>query len=285
MATLSGFSFNVQSPEIEITNNIFHHIDDNALLSLIAPAILPNLNSNPLQRILNLSDNIIHVLAPTALDLDFVQTNEKAFFDVIAVANNLITCSCANIFWFNSMRTENYGVQKRLFYYLWFNQKNQNRCSNLKNCYLNQVLYNFYELCVDNYRCSDTAMNKTFYGELKPAKANDQTAISNDSSFKMFDILVGQNERVKGVFEDLKNLLSEERKLTSHQNELGLNSYLKSIFSCLFVMTFLFCIVLSYVVVIKCFKFPFFRTLSMRYRSKNPYSETELNSSRMSLTA
>lgn len=272
MEHFKGFSLRIQSITTEITNNIFHYIDDHALDGIIPPLISPNLNSKPPARTLNISNNTIHVLAPKSLELDSSKTDEKTYFDNIIIMNNSITCSCQNVFWFDSISFDSFPFTKRLFNHLWFDKDNSNKCLNIRNCYLYQISHNFHELCFENYKCPNVSGKRFFYN----------SKMNSEEDKKEGDLVMVQN--IKDVLGDLKNFLKEDKSERFENFDSEFGTYLKPVFFCLLITTILFGLTLCYVLIAKFYKLQIFQ-ISVRQRSKNLNSgHTELSSSLVSLT-
>lgn len=274
----SKFALKLECTVTEIIDNVIDHIQEYALIGIDAPQISPNLRGIPPQRTLNISNNIIHAIAPAAFRLDFIEPrDEKSFFDIMAITNNRITCSCMNIFWFTNIRIVTSSVPQRLIYYLWFNKDNHNACWNIPNCGLSQVLYNMEELCEVDYKCPNVSLSWA-----KPLQGDFSTP--TESNLELSDVLINLN--VTGILEDLTNLLKENIKNSSVRSyDVEFRPYLKSVFSCVLILTILICLSLSGFVIVKFLNCHCFRILSWRQRRRNLYDDTELNSSEVSLTA
>ena len=97
----------------------------------------------------NFSNNEIHILDNQALELPKPLDNFN--FSAITIFNNAINCSCENKGWFEYLADAK-ETSKQLYDY-WTGGIYHNKCLDVQNCTLGQVLKNLEGLCEDNYRC------------------------------------------------------------------------------------------------------------------------------------
>ena len=112
---------------------------------------------NVTTRSFDFSNNTINYLDKYALQPDplsnLLTTSSKGQFDILKINNNLFNCTCVNTEWFEFLVAKD-GYSYAPVNYNLASPKNQNKCVNIPNCTLSQVLLNYHELCSENYECS-----------------------------------------------------------------------------------------------------------------------------------
>lgn len=252
MELLKNDSILFTSKNIQITNNIFHHINGYAF-NLISSSAIATDPKNNVRITYNFSNNIIYSLAPSSLNIATEKNGRKTFFDDLTVKNNSVNCDCPNIYWFSSMYYKKKDPLENRFYKKWTDRNNENRCLNIPNCSISLVLNNYRTLCEDDYDCSRVVEDKSL-SEFKRAEF-----ISTDSISYM------NNEMSRNISSLLQSILGQVGKIPLRE-EL---SYMNMMYSCLVVITIIFCIMLGYVVVGKCLQLAFVKNLVLKYGPKN----------------
>ena len=143
-----------------MTGNTFHRVDEH-VLDDISPKNLAMESS------LDFSNNIIHSLASESLAKKHGHNETFLHFKL---SNNSIDCICQNIFWFdwifrNKLNVGNYSAYK------WAKAANRNKCLNIPDCNLSQVLENYHDLCEPSYQCPQKSISDK--GEALNVKQHD----------------------------------------------------------------------------------------------------------------
>lgn len=192
-------SLNIESLNFTITNNIIHHMDEEAISELRAKQAKPFENYS--NRIYNFSNNQIHILDKESLTLPKMKSD--AFFHSLIIFNNSINCSCQNINWFKYI-AENKSEKEHLCN-VWTKKSNQNKCLNIENCSINQALLNFYEFCEYNYKCPvDIALQNSSFN-LSNHVVNDSLYINFLDTMKIF---IEQQKSNEKFTEEVKQFVS-----------------------------------------------------------------------------
>ena len=281
MKILSDNTFRITSNNVQITDNIFHRVDEKAFNN-IAPFKPATNSSLVLSNLFNFSNNVIYSVAPGALMIPLNDTNRNAIFTNITIFNNSVNCTCENMFWFESVAQNKHNV-RNYFNYKWAKKGNRNSCLNLPKCDVSQVLNNFHELCEDYYRCPEMAADE---GKEKVANFINYNNEMGRETSKLLELLLNQMEESK-TFKELQSSGSQdkhvellvERKLVQEEQKWMNFLNFNEISSCLVIITCLTCGVVFYILIAKILNSSFLKTLTSKYRTRSFVSETEMNPS------
>lgn len=255
---------------IQITNNIFHHIAEGAFEKINAMKDHSKLN---ISTSYNFSNNVIYSLEKGALNIN-LQQSRLNFFDNVIIANNSINCDCANSYWFHSIFPESNDPQKNRFYKKWSDENNQNKCLNIPNCSIGQVLKNYVKLCEKDYdhECPMPPKNNTAGSNI--GYDEDQFISLNSNSFNS-----GMSQNISNLLQVLVDKIEKSPSKNINTGNEELYDRLNIIDSHLLVIIILFCFLIIYVSVIICFKSSFIRVLILKFVSKPKplFNETEMS--------
>lgn len=286
ISLLKNDSLSIACDNIQITNNTFHHIDENAFRALTG---MKSESDDTILKFYNFSNNRIYSLAPGALTIAPPAISQKKFFDSWIIANNQIRCSCINIYWFDSLAkitNDLNNIFYHNFYFKWFEKKNGNKCLNIQNCSINQAVNNYMELCSEDYNCTKQVQNTSVLITSINYNYEMNENISNLLQNLTFQV---ENKILKNV-ED-KNVKRDEimrnysiyliNNFRNEQKQISNLPFVNIIESCMFVLVILV-IILSVVAVIKCLY-----ALISKYGAKldTAFIITDVNSSVTELVA
>lgn len=280
-------SLKIVSPIVNIQGNTFDYVGDEAFQGITAPSLSKAKSNKTLsRRIFNFSKNEMRIVENRALHFPDKETD--TYFDTFSVYDNAIGCSCQNIPWFHELMESTYMLQRDHFYFSWINNKNPNKCSNIPNCTLNQVIYNIYELCDENYRCPAIVKKDHlhFAGELNLRELINTNKEIADSLKKLLKVTEEKGEDKKSNFESWSKMnknqgpkalsLAADEKIERDEGEIV--SCLTVIASCLILLIILICFIyLNYSRAIGFVNFPCAGRRISKYGIKRTEMESQIS--------
>lgn len=288
-------SFKLISKNITIINNTFYRIEENAFRQISAPVSDPIFNTLSSY---TFSNNIIHSLAKDALTISPKNISTNTFFDNVTITNNSINCNCGNMYWFDSLSQKKNDIGQYYFYQRWTRDKNLNKCLNIPNCLVKEILYDLRELCGDDFDCSNLKILKNksnddnFYIKQKEHVLSSLMNYNNEMNQNNSNLMQNLIEKIeiknfqkfskkpeKKIMKNDSVLINNERK--NREKHLWKLSEINVIHSCLFIIVILFCLTLCYIVLEKLLKMSVLKVWVLKFwpRQKLVIIEGDVTSS------
>lgn len=136
------------SNNIKITNNVFERVNQNVLEEIIS-------TKNHLNFSLDFSNNVIYILTPKLFRMRNEGYKGNVLFVNATISNNSINCVCENMLWFESVVRNQGFIFPNFLTYKWARKGNRNKCLNIPDCGVSQVLRNYHDLCENKYECPE----------------------------------------------------------------------------------------------------------------------------------